>query len=325
MDPTNRSLTQNEPVVDCALQESNQNNTTNVAATTNSMSGSLKSRKVMELFASSKIKKKNLNGQTTGKPEILMERDQSRKPTRTSSPAPKRMLSTSFHRQKKLMKNPLAEVSSALEGDFELAKKSASPHPTPTESPSYSHTKRSCLKKSEVSPSSRGAALEAQPSFQALLPGLRKPVTRARYITFDERVCVRRVPSLLELSKGSTSDIWFQPQEYEVIKLKTYALIRAIQRGDTGGVNYCTRGLEKYFEAEKVQRARAAARDSVLVIQEGQRQNGRLDDLQMSHVYRRISSQSMAEAAYRGKRDQEYIERYYTRPNTCFERPRYES
>jgi hypothetical protein len=314
MDSTSSSLIQTEPMLNPVLQGLNRKD---VAATNTSISSSLKLRIAKELFASSKLKQKTLNGHVSGKSESAMRKSdrESRKTTRTSSPTPQTMHSGSLNRPKKLMNNPLAEFSSEQEGDFELALETASLHSTPTQMPSYSHTKRSCLKKyGAVGPTKRAPPVRSssadQLNFQVLLPGQRKPVTRTRSITFDESVRVRRVPSISELSKGRNNEIWFQPQEYETIKRKTYTLIQAIQHGQTGGVNYCTRGLEKYFEAEKVQRTRNAARDSVLVVQEGQRRKGSFDDLQMSQAYRTISTQSMAEAAFRGKRDQESIERY---------------
>jgi hypothetical protein len=148
---------------------------------------------------------------------------------------------------------------------------------------------------------------------QVRLPGKPKPITRTRSITFDESVRVRRVPSISQLSQGRTEEIWFQTEEYDNIKRKTYSLIRAIQQGQTGGVNYCTRGLEKYFHADKVQHRRAAAWDSVFYAQEDQRRQGSFDDLQMASAYKSWTSESGEEAASRGKLDEESVKRYVRR------------
>jgi hypothetical protein len=316
MDPTSSNMTPTGPAINLVLQKSNQNITMNAAATSSSIRSSLTSLISKDKVVSSKLKKTTLNGQESGKPESLMERDHSRKTSRTSSPTPKSILSTSLHRPKKLMKNPPSEFPSEGEDVYELALETDSLktlHSTPTQLRSYSLTKRSCLKKNGIGPSNRVPTRSSsadQVIFEVFLPGHRKPVTRTRSITFDESVRVRRVSSVSELSNGKTSEIWFQPEEYETIKRKTYTLVRAIQHGHTRGLNYCTRGLEKYLQAEEVQRTRAAARDSVLFLQEGQRRSGNFDDVQLSHAYRCISSQSMVEAAYRGKRDHESIEKY---------------
>merc|ERR1711933_392395 len=77
--------------------------------------------------------------------------------------------------------------------------------------------------------------------------GRRKSVTRQRSLAFNEKVRVKRIPCQAQVAEGDVADLWFQPQEYEAIKRKTMALIRAVQDDATGGVTYCTRGLERYF------------------------------------------------------------------------------
>lgn len=179
------------------------------------------------------------------------------------------------------------------------------------------HSPKSCLKKTSQReprrvPPKRSVSAD-QLSLRVRLPGHTKPITRQRSITFDESVRVRRVPSAAELNEDKRDELWFQSEEYDTIKRKTYSLIRAIQQGQTGGVNYCTRGLEKYFHAEKVQQRRAAAWDSVFYTQEGQRRAGSFDDLQVASAYKNISSQSEEEAANRGRDDEVSIERYLKR------------
>lgn len=212
-----------------------------------------------------------------------------------------------------LSKSHHQRSASEVVGDYDLNLDSKSLASTPTHLTSQKNL-RPCLKMgyqrtpSRRKPPSRSVS-EDQLRLEVRLPGRTKTVTRTRSITFDERVRVRRVPSMSELSEGNTNKIWFQSQEYDTIKRKTYNLIRAVQQGETGGDTYCTRGLEKYFDADTVQRRRAHAWNCVFSEQEGQRRNGKFDDIQISENYRAISSESLADAAARAKMDEASIGR----------------
>lgn len=161
---------------------------------------------------------------------------------------------------------------------------------------------------------------------QVRFPGHPKPSTRTRSITFNETVRVKRIPSARELNDGKTEDLWFQSNEYDTIKRKTAALIRAIQEKKTGGVTYCTRGLETYFNAEEVQYKRHSAYRSVFGEQEVQRRSGSYDELKLCQAYEKFTHNSSVEAEERGKLDEDAIDRYvkrtraisriYTMPNT---------
>merc|ERR1711935_863794 len=143
------------------------------------------------------------------------------------------------------------------------------------------------------------------------LPGQRKPVTRQRSLTFNEKVRVKRVTCQAQVCEGDTSDLWFQPQEYDAIKRKTMALIRAVQDDQTGGVTYCTRGLERYFAVEAVQEKRNDAWDSVLDEQQAQRANREAFDAdRISQFYSKTTRLSSQEAVERGKLDEDAIARY---------------
>jgi len=143
------------------------------------------------------------------------------------------------------------------------------------------------------------------------LPGQRKPVTRQRSLTFNEKVRVKRIPCQAQICGGDTSDLWFQPQEYDAIKRKTMALIRAVQDDQTGGVTYCTRGLERYFSVDAVQEKRHDAWDSVLDEQDAQRSNReKFNADRLSTVYAETTRLSAKEATDRGKLDEEAISRY---------------
>jgi hypothetical protein len=146
---------------------------------------------------------------------------------------------------------------------------------------------------------------------QVRLPGQRKMVTRQRSLTFNEKVRVKRIPCQAQICGGDTSELWFQPQEYDAIKRKTMALIRAVQDDQTGGVTYCTRGLERYFSVDAVQEKRNDAWDSVLDEQEAQRTNMESYNAdQLSRIYSQTTQVSIHEAIQRGKLDEDAIARY---------------
>ncbi len=143
------------------------------------------------------------------------------------------------------------------------------------------------------------------------LPGQRKTITRQRSLTFNEKVRVKRIPCQAQVCGGDTGDLWFQPQEYDAIKRKTMALIRAVQDDQTGGVTYCTRGLERYFSVDAVQEKRNDAWDSVLDEQEAQRSNQEAFSAErLSMAYSQTTGNSVKEAMERGRLDQDAIARY---------------
>lgn len=146
---------------------------------------------------------------------------------------------------------------------------------------------------------------------QVRLPGQRKMVTRQRSLTFNEKVRVKRIPCQAQICGGDHSELWFQPQEYDAIKRKTMALIRAVQDDQTGGVTYCTRGLERYFCVDAVQDKRNDAWDSVLDEQEAQRTNMESFNAdRISRVYSQTTHGSIQDAIQRGKLDEDAIARY---------------
>ncbi len=114
----------------------------------------------------------------------------------------------------------------------------------------------------------------------------------------------------MDLNEGSDYDLWFQSDEFDSIKRHACNLIQVIKQGRTGGIHYCTRGLEKYFNAEIVQQRRNEAWDSVLREQELQRLTSIYDDLMLSHAYQNYSNECMLEALHRGKMDEESIKLY---------------
>lgn len=202
-----------------------------------------------------------------------------------------------------------------------------SPMPSPEASARRKMPQKPLLKKiSEVTPSSSGKVRmmpkRAKSDITSLsrmsnnlleirLPGQRKTITRQRSLTFNEKVRVKRIPCQAQVCGGDTKDLWFQPQEYDAIKRKTMALIRAVQDEQTGGVTYCTRGLERYFAVDAVQEKRNDAWDSVLDEQEAQRSNQEAFNAErISRTYSQTTQNSVKEAMERGKLDQDAIARY---------------
>mmetsp|Transcript_20868 Transcript_20868/g.49561 ORF Transcript_20868/g.49561 Transcript_20868/m.49561 type:complete len:447 (-) Transcript_20868:465-1805(-) len=153
---------------------------------------------------------------------------------------------------------------------------------------------------------------------QVRLPNSSKPLRKTRSISFSKSVQVRKIPSQTELlerevqdEKDARNELFFQAEEYDTIKRKTGALVRAIQQGRTpGGVTYCTRGLEKYFRMEEVQMKRIAAWDSVLYEQDNQRLQRKYDDSRLADSYSQWTHESEEDAAERARQDEEAIENY---------------
>lgn len=144
------------------------------------------------------------------------------------------------------------------------------------------------------------------------LPGQSRSVTRQRSLQFNEKVRVKRVPCQAQLveTEEELADLWFQPEEYDAIKRKTMALIRAVQDDKTGGVTYCTRGLERYFSVEEVQEMRNNAWDTVMGEQDSQRGSQTFDDDKLGEIYSKCTRQSSQEAVERAKLDETSIARY---------------
>ena len=153
---------------------------------------------------------------------------------------------------------------------------------------------------------------------QVRLPNSSKPLRKTRSISFSKSVQVRKIPSQTELLEREVQDerdarnaLFFQAEEYDAIKRKTGALVRAIQQGRTpGGVTYCTRGLEKYFKMEEVQMKRVAAWDSVLYEQDNQRLQRKYDDTRLADSYSQWTHSSEEDAAERARLDEQAIENY---------------
>ncbi|KAL3911509.1 MAG: hypothetical protein SGILL_007252 [Bacillariaceae sp.] len=171
--------------------------------------------------------------------------------------------------------------------------------------------RRSSMKGS--SPSSRRASIGPCGEPMTLrLPGNQEPVRRRRSITFNQEVKVKRVDPVRSLTKNPES-LWFQDEEYDMIKEKTVALIhRASIDGDLSdsGRKLCTRGLEKWMCPERTQVKKRQAWDNVLNEQYLQHQDGEYDEEHLAMMYKYSTARSQLEATKRAQNDAEDIKSY---------------
>merc|ERR1711957_302553 len=147
------------------------------------------------------------------------------------------------------------------------------------------------------------------------LPGRRESIKRRISITFNEDVNVRKIQPVSKVKGANKEELWFQDQEYSIIKKKTKALIEKVdENGIVNGKKYCTRGLEKYMQdpVERVQ-GKYDAWDSVLEEQELQRKtnNYHESDENIARLYKYTSTMSIIQATQRAAYDAEEVASFY--------------
>eukprot|EP00536_Pseudo-nitzschia_multiseries_P012744 jgi/Psemu1/309371/fgenesh1_kg.504_\ len=142
--------------------------------------------------------------------------------------------------------------------------------------------------------------------FEVILPGQSEPVQRRRSISFDNRVNVQKIEPVRLLAADPQS-LWYQEIEYDVIKLKTLALLDQVDHssGQMNGKRYCTRGLEKFMEPESTEVKKHQAWDCVLNEQFLQRKDGEFDAQTLADIYRYSTKRSQNEASKRARQDAE--------------------
>lgn len=272
--------------------------------------------------------------------EFLIDVESPSKPSKFSIGEPSNAVDESFKNDmmdasfKITLMDAMASSMSALTETEEFEEIEESPKPSPPTHPSSKDNKappKTSLKlptsgssgkaalpkrlvpkraKSDIT-SLKSVSTMANNILRIRLPGKRKSIIRQRTLSFNEKVRVKRVPCQAQVAVGDISNLWFQPQEYEAIKRKTMALIRAVQDDQTGGVTYCTRGLERYFTVDDVQEQRNAAWDSVLDEQEAQRVNNEaFNPDRLSIAYSATTRGSAENAMERGRLDEDAIARY---------------
>ena len=165
------------------------------------------------------------------------------------------------------------------------------------------------------------------------IPGQGK-VKRRTSIGFDSQVNVRQVIPAVELalsptikspsseemkSKKTKSQLWFQQDEYQKMKQKSFDLIDLVDR--KGGIDQfnngkkpCIRGLESLLNNNGLSKeiAKEQAWESVLEEQYEQRSRGRFDEEVIKDQYMQFGNteQSQKMAQHRAQQDAKDIENY---------------
>ena len=157
----------------------------------------------------------------------------------------------------------------------------------------------------------RRASIGYAGEIEVNLPGKRKPVRRRTSISFCEEDQVNEVVPVKSLTDEPEA-LWFQDEEYSVIKKKMCSLIHTVQRGETSTKKYCIRGLEGHFGegAECKEVSRGTAWDAVLLEQHMQQNEGSFDDESISMMYRLSSIESKIKAVKRATQDECDVEQY---------------
>jgi hypothetical protein len=169
-------------------------------------------------------------------------------------------------------------------------------------------SRRSSMKKSG---SPRRASIRFGGEIEVNLPGRNKPVKRRTSISFNESARVKSVTPVSELT-DKPEQLWFQDDEYDKMKEKSYDIVDKVECGMAKGKNYCTRGLEKMMKkrANEVLRQKYDGWDCVLNEQDLQRDQDIFDDDYMGNIYKYSALASRREAAERAKHDAVEIQNY---------------
>ena len=157
----------------------------------------------------------------------------------------------------------------------------------------------------------RRASIGYTGEIEVKLPGQDEPVKRKTSISFDEKVRVKCVKPVSKMA-DRPEELWFQDNEYDRMKKKSFEIVDRVELGMTGGKNYCTRGLEKLMQKNQVaiMNKKYDAWDAVLNEQYSQRESGTFDDVNIANVLRFKTMNSQREANLRAQEDAEEIEKY---------------
>jgi hypothetical protein len=141
--------------------------------------------------------------------------------------------------------------------------------------------------------------------------GQSEPVRRTYSIGFEDKVKVKSIAPVSQLVE-TPEDLWFQDDEYDRMKQKSFEIVDRIELGMTGGKKYCTRGLEKLMQKNQEQSMvrKYDAWDAVLNEQYDQREEGNYSDDGMAHAYKFKTINSQRDANLRAQQDQEEVEKY---------------
>merc|ERR1712232_1370397 len=156
-------------------------------------------------------------------------------------------------------------------------------------------------------------AIKPSQILEVNLPGRRESIKRRRSIQFDKDVNVRNIQPTSKVKGAVKKELWFQDEEYNMIKNKTRALLEIVySNGIVNGEKYCTRGLEKYMECpQKRASVKYQAWDSVLMEQEMQRNLNIYDDESLGRFYKETSNMSVIQATNRATLDAQEVASFY--------------
>jgi hypothetical protein len=218
--------------------------------------------------------------------------------------------------------NPDEDTAAAKYGHGEtgppvddVAKYGYGDHASPPDSPTSPRTvvhRRSSMKQSGRSRRRRVSSLPApgREEISIQLLGQREPVKRSTSISFSEKVKVKNVKPVSQLT-DEPQELWFQDSEYAAIKKEIFSVVRKVEKGNDEDKNsYCTRGLERLMAGERATLKKYAAWDTVLRVQSIQKSRDEYDDEYIADVYKYATLQCRSEAANRAERDALEAETY---------------
>mmetsp|Transcript_2509 Transcript_2509/g.4235 ORF Transcript_2509/g.4235 Transcript_2509/m.4235 type:complete len:201 (+) Transcript_2509:205-807(+) len=136
-----------------------------------------------------------------------------------------------------------------------------------------------------------------------------------RCVTFRERVAVQFVrPAATLVQDNNKALLWYQQEEYQVIRDKSVALIAHVERSGLIQHNYangakkkyCTRGLEKWMSSSTTALPSIRTQAIRTVLNKQYVSN----DAELASLYKLASIQCIMEAQTRAKQDVREVEQY---------------
>lgn len=182
--------------------------------------------------------------------------------------------------------------------------------PTNPAPPQITKTVRRSSMKGSSGPRRR-ASIGYTGEIELRLPGRQGPVKKKLSISFDSKVKVKSVAPISSMTENSDA-LWFQDDEYDRMKQKSFEIVDRVELGMTGGKKYCTRGLEKLMQKnqEASMIKKYDAWDAVMNEQFSQRESGTFDDQNIANALMFTTLNSQREANLRAQQDAEDIEKY---------------
>jgi hypothetical protein len=182
-------------------------------------------------------------------------------------------------------------------------------------------------------PPRRNSAIEVR------VRGERNPVQRRRSIDFANKVLVKEIRSVTEMT-DNVGDLWLQADELAQMKEHRRSLLQkykhhgdiadnatpasnpkvapalaTIHHANESNHDDSFRGLERYID-KSGRRQRNIAWDAVLLEQDEQECSGYFDEYRIAELYKYTTDQSPEKAFARAQQDREAVQEYLTSPRT---------